>query len=650
MQKLVPRFLLLFALLISVLVFRPGLHGPFLFDDGANIVGNEHLRLQDFSKESLLEAAFSVPNGISGRPLSMLSFALNYYIDRDKIEPFPTAHSFKLTNLAIHLLNGLAVFILTRMLVGLYRERRQPGLPAAYPEWLALAVAAAWLLHPLNLTSVLYVVQRMASLAALFTFVGLALYFWGRGRLCRGQRHGILAIFASLLVFGPLAWMSKENGLLLPFFMLAAEVVLFRFETAQPMARKFLIGFFVAFAAMPAVLVAGYLLSHPDFIMSSYARRDFTLIERLMTESRVVWFYLRLIVLPSTALMGVYHDDIAISRHLFDPFWTFPAIVGILALPVLGWLLLRRQPLLAFGLAFFLIGHSLESTIYPLELVHEHRNYLPMFGILLAFFHLLLNPLHAVTTKLPRWILAGLLIPLFAVGTLSRASDWASPFSLWSQEVEHHPGSIRAHIELGNLYAGALALDPAVQAQNYQLARQNYEQTLVLDERNTHGLFGLIELSKLHGKPVEKAWLINLGNSLEHEVLPLSTNDNLIGLAMCGAQTTCPVSGAEIGQLIQATLRNPKVTGRAKALIYNAQAIYFFNVTRDYVAAAESIRHAIALDPSDINHQLWLASSLIAMKRPAEARQQIALLRQLDGKGMRKRDIEALESQLIAGR
>lgn len=647
MRQLIPRFMLLIALLAAILVYRPGLHGPFIFDDGLNIIANQHLRLDDLSLKSLAEAAFSTPNGLFRRPISMLSFAFNFHFNRDTVAPFPVAFSFKITNLVIHLLNGITIFVLTRLLVALYRERRQPNLPAAYPEWLALAVSAAWLLHPLNLTGVLYVVQRMASLAALFTFIGLIFYLWGRARLFRGQRGGIVAILSSLLAFTPLALLSKENGLLLPFFMLAAEVILYRFETAQPAARRFLIIFFTIFAVLPALVIIGYFALHPDWFLGGYIKRDFTLPERLMTEARVVWFYLRLIVLPNTALMGVYHDDIAISRQLFDPATTLPAILGILALPVGVWLLRRRQPLAAFGILFFLVGHSMESTIIPLELIHEHRNYLPMYGILLAFFHLLLEPFHAASARLPRRTVATLLIVLFAAGTFSRANAWSNSYNLWSTEVEHHPASTRANNELGDFYANALTLDPAAKAANYQRARYYYEQATALKTENINGLFGLILLSELHGKPVEKAWLNELTRRLEHEAISSNTNDRLMSLAICQTKETCPLNADEIGRLLHAPLRNSKVTGRDKALIYNALAFYFFNVAHDHTAALEATRRAIELDPQDIENRLWLVTILIAMHRPDEAREQIALLKKLDSRGMREKDIALLEKQLI---
>ncbi len=646
-----PYLLLLLALLMAALVYRPGLDGPFVFDDGLNIVNNQPLRLQEVSKESLGQAAFSSPNGVFGRPLSMLSFAANFYADKDQVTPFPSAYSFKLTNLAIHLLNGLAVFMLTCQLVALYRERRQADLPATYPQWLALAVSAAWLLHPLNVTGVLYVVQRMASLAALFSFAGLALYLWGRRRLCNGQRGGLAAILVSLFVFMPLAVLSKENGILVPLFMLALEIVLFRFETARPQSRKLLIAMFALIVVLPVVLVAGYFLLHPEWLLVGYGKRDFTLPQRLMTEARIVWFYLRLIVLPSTALMGLYHDDIAVSRSLLDPASTLPAIIGILALISAAWWLRRRQPLLAYGIVFFLIGHSLESTIYPLELVHEHRNYLPMFGILLAFFHLLLAPApaHAVTLRVPRRALACLLIALFAVGTLSRANQWSSAQSLWSEEVEHHPASLRAHLALGGFYANALALDPAARVAYGDAARQVYEQALAINKLSTEGLFGLIQLSQTHGLPLKNEWLSDLNYSLQHEAIPSNTNDRLIALAMCRRNDACPLNAAEVDLLMHAPLNNPRVAGRDRALIYNALTVYFFNVVHDYARSTASARSAVALDPMNMDNQLWLATCLIAMHQTEEAHQQIAVLKTLDIHKRRTNDIAQVEQQLTEG-
>ncbi|MCZ7654258.1 MAG: hypothetical protein M5R42_08160 [Rhodocyclaceae bacterium] len=121
-----------------------------------------------------------------------------------------------------------------------------------------------------------------------------------------------------------------------------------------------------------------------QWLWAGYALRDFSAVERMLTEGRVLWFYLGLILFPRLEALGLYHDDIAVSTGLIAPWTTLLALVGLFGLIWLAWRLRLRMPLTAFGLAWFLIGHGLESTFLPLEIAHEHRNYVPLFGILLA--------------------------------------------------------------------------------------------------------------------------------------------------------------------------------------------------------------------------------------------------------------------------
>ncbi|MBK8894755.1 MAG: hypothetical protein IPN64_12105 [Propionivibrio sp.] len=115
-------------------------------------------------------------------------------------------------------------------------------------------------------------------------------------------------------------------------------------------------------------------------ILGGYAWRDFSLGERLLTEARVLWFYLHMIVLPNLGEMGLHHDDFLISRGPLSP--------GPPCLPRPGYSCLRGERLRTaqqtadshFRHAFFFVGHAMESTIIPLELVLEHRNYLPMLA------------------------------------------------------------------------------------------------------------------------------------------------------------------------------------------------------------------------------------------------------------------------------
>ncbi|MBK8894756.1 MAG: hypothetical protein IPN64_12110 [Propionivibrio sp.] len=198
--------LLLCIIALAVACYLPGLTGHFIFDDGVNIRLNPLLRIDSLDFSTLWQAASSGGTRPLSRPISMASFALDFYFFG--MSPY----YFKATNLAIHLANGLLVFVLVKLLLGLHLRIRGAA-DNNTASWIGIAVAAIWLLHPFNLTGVLYVVQRMTSLAALFTLAGLALYMYGRKKLLDGNKSGFFAMGAALFVFTPLAALCKERTL-----------------------------------------------------------------------------------------------------------------------------------------------------------------------------------------------------------------------------------------------------------------------------------------------------------------------------------------------------------------------------------------------------------------------------------------------------
>jgi hypothetical protein len=623
MRRFLPFFCLIVALVVTFLVYQRGLSGPFLFDDGPNIVHNADLAIRELNPHTLKQAAYSGHSGPLLRPLSMMSFAVNYYATG--LDPY----YFKLTNLLIHLCNGVGLFILTWLLLDFYRKRFEPGLSVAHAQWISLAVAAAWLLHPFNLTSVLYVVQRMTSLSALFSIWGLVIFLWGRTRIYQGK-SGILLILASLLLFTPLAALSKENGALLPLLMLVAEVTLFRFQAEKTTARRFLIGFYVLSVAIPAAIALAFLAMHTDWLLAGYNNRDFTLTERIMTEARVVWFYIWQIVLPSTAQMGLYHDDIVISRGWFQPVSTALAMAGVIALLALSFLARKKAPLISFGVLFFLAGHVLESTILPLEIAHEHRNYLPMYGILLMLFFYLLYPLKYVNNLRLRQAVAVLLIGLFAFNTFARAGKWANQYDLFQAEVEHHPDSALANGEMGAVYSGIVTPDQLGMITNYIFARGYFETAAKLDRNDTKPLFGLIMLSASRDKTVEPGWLQELTHRLEAAPYAAVTSDKITALTECQLGGRCKLADTEFAGLLQAALRNPTLTGVNRAKVLYALSSYTINVKHDYPAALGIMQHMVQAAPQEVPYRFALINFLTALHRYDEARQQLAILKRMD--------------------
>jgi hypothetical protein len=304
----------------------------------------------------------------------------------------------------------------------------------------------------------------------------------------------------------------------------------------------------------------------------------------------------------------------------------------------------KNHPLIAFGLALFLVGHSLESTFIPLEIMHEHRNYLPSIGLLLVVFHVLLNPT-IVGALVWRRIATVALLMLFSTITRSRVADWSSAEKLWEAETAHHPASVRSQLALGNFYGSVLTLNPIVHEANYAKAMDAFERALQLDQKNTIALFGILKLGKTYERKVDFHYVDELKSGLSQGSIFPDTNDRLVDLALCVGKLHCPMTADQYESLLDAALSNPKLQGREKALIYSAQTFYLANVAHDYARALVSTRHSIALD-GDIEHQMWLANILIAMRDVQSAQKQIGVLRQLDTHRIREKDIAGLESQL----
>ena len=214
-----PLFIILatiFAGALALAIYWPGLHGSFFFDDGPSILLAEGVRLKTLSVESLMQALFSGHSGPSGRPVAQLSFALNHYFS--SFSPF----AFKATNLAIHgACAFLAFFLALRLLTGTGLEAKQRSCALISAGFLAIT----WLLHPILLTSVLLVVQRMTSLSALFLILALLLHITARGQ---GARKGTMKLIVAWGVLWPLSFFSKETGVLFPFFALAWELIVRR--------------------------------------------------------------------------------------------------------------------------------------------------------------------------------------------------------------------------------------------------------------------------------------------------------------------------------------------------------------------------------------------------------------------------------------
>jgi len=275
----------------------------------------------------------------------------------------------------------------------------------------------------------------------------------------------------------------------LPFFALLIEAMLFR--TCAPWTRwhdlaagrrKILVAVF----AVMGLLIALWAVNYASPV---YASRPFTMVERTLTETRVLWLYLSMIVAPGLDRLGLNHDDIAISTSLVHPWTTLPAVVGISALFGTGLFFRKRQPLVSLGLLWFFLGHALESTIFGLEIAHEHRNYLPSLGIILVCVHYI-QTLTARAGRWQPWLIVPAAALLFGGVTALRSSQWSSLHDLATYEVSHHPNSPRAQSYLGQ---------SSLQLRQYDQAAAAYRRAAELDPSEPAYLMILIQLPSSTG-------------------------------------------------------------------------------------------------------------------------------------------------------
>ena len=455
------------ALALVALAYLPGLRGPFVFDDFPNILNNPAMALTELTPQTLRTAALSNRSGPLGRPVAALSFGLDHYRAGGF---YPLA--FKLTNLAIHLLNVLLVYAIAVRLA----RRLGAGEGAVA---VGVFCALLWGLHPLQLTSVLYVVQRMTSLAGTFTLAAVLCWMeararWGGGEAAPASVPARRATVPWLLACGgffALGVLTKENAILLPLYLAVIEWCLWRPAAVDDPGRRMANRFFALTLLAPLLLGLALLAVKPGLLLDGYASRPFTLGERLLTEARVLWFYVGLIALPTPARLGLYHDDIAISTWLLDPWTTLPALDGWALALGAAFLLRRRAAAFTFGVLWFLAGHALESTVVPLEIAHEHRNYLPSLGLIFAAVY----GVAALARRMGNQrVYAALgLAGATALGfcTFGQAAAWASDEAIIEALHRHHPRSPSAQQMMGELMFKRYG-QPARAAEHYQRAAQ----------------------------------------------------------------------------------------------------------------------------------------------------------------------------------
>lgn len=540
-------------LLACALAYGPGLSGPLFFDDIPNLIHNEGVQIAGHTSEDWRTAALSSTAGRFYRPVAMLSFALNYAL-ADGFTP----ETLKATNLAIHGIIALLIFQLSFALLGAPALSHVRGIDR-HRHSIAFFAAGVWLLHPLHVSTVLFAIQRMAQLSVLFTMLGLWVFTRYRLRWVQsGASSGeLLAATLWIGILTTLAILSKENGALLPALILVLEISLFQgiwHGRRQKRIEIFAIGLLL----LPLLVVFVLLLISPEMINGRYVTREFTLNERVLTQGRLLWHYISWLLIPNIAEFGFFHDDISLSRSLFAPLTTLAAFIAWATLLIVTAVFRRSQPALLFGLLFYLVAHAMESSWIPLEMVFEHRNYLPSIGVFIALAIAVIPLFDRLDTRKSLVCLA--LIFVCLTGLLAiRSNAWRNEESLARFNVVNHPLSPRA-----NFYYGQVLFQQLERSETGQLSSDEVKALVVtsreyflrmykLAPRDFAALVMLYQLDNIYFPTLarDNDWLAVLEELSKSRRLQRSDTTALHALVSFSSAEVVALDRVRIDQLLQ---------------------------------------------------------------------------------------------------
>jgi tetratricopeptide (TPR) repeat protein len=556
-------------LLGTAWLYWSGLHSIFMLDDEVNLEPLANITDTDILT-GIAQVVTEGTAGQMGRPLSLLTFALQFH-------SWPlNVWDFKYVNLMIHLLNGCLVFWFI-LLLG-----RVLALSTARSLLLALLTATVWLLHPLQVSTVLYVVQRMTQLATLFTLVGLIAYLQGRQYLSQSQLlKGFVWVSLGIGLGGTLATLSKENGVLLVLYVLVLETTLLRSLPKPPYWRPW----FALFIYAPLALLCLYFASQFGNFLQAYEIRDFTMGERLLTEARVLSDYVTKILLLQPQSFNLFSDDYTVSHNLWTPLTTLPAVVMVILLFLAALWQRRTLPILSFAILWFLAGHLLESSFIGLVLYFEHRNYLPMLGIVFAVLYgAILLFEHMPTAYLRKAAIAFSLLwlLLFPLITWLQTTLWADPVRQAIFWADKKPFS---------RFAQSHAASLLVKLEQYATATQYYQRMTQAFPEDTGPYILWLSLScKAHITLPDKSHLLH---QLQTGNLDTATITGLDFILIEKAKGRCDLESNTLEELFDTLIHNPHTTTYLTHL-YRLYAI-FQAQEQHYIQAVQSAEQSLTL-------------------------------------------------------
>jgi len=454
--------------LLILITYSNSFDASWHFDDENNILNNKPLHLTELNLPNIQKTFFANWNGNDKlyRPVACLSFALNYYFGGTEV------HGYHLINLMIHFLSSIFLFLFV------YHTLNLPILEAKYgPKsyFIALLSTALWAINPVQTQAVTYIVQRMTSMAGLFCI--MAMYFYLKGRTTSAPKLLNSTHYFLCGVCGILALGSKENALMLPVVILIYDLFIVQGVTKKNLKKySFFLLIAVIICVTLALIIAGPSILNPESLISGYQNRGFTLWERLLTEPRVILFYISLLLHPMPDRLCLEHG-ITLSTGLTTPISTILSIVAVLLIICAAAAGSRRWPLISFCIIFFFLNHLIEASVFPLELIFEHRNYLPSMLFFVPLSILLSNGIQYFSKKRGLQAIFVLFVILILTGwghsTYARNKVWTNDGILSFDCIEKYPDLARPHHNLARFYSRKGLYEAAINEYRISLSREN---------------------------------------------------------------------------------------------------------------------------------------------------------------------------------
>lgn len=459
---------LLFIIFLGLLVYSNTLHVPFVFDDIPNITGNLLIQNPSLFADPLRYCS-QVPPGTEAavacgtyksRFVGYLTFAVNHRLHGLDVV------GYHLTNIGIHIINGLLVYFLVLLT---FRTPRLHGQGDTFGPSVALFTALLFVCHPIQTQAVTYIVQRFASLATLFYLLSLVMYIKSRltqeqGKVeakVKGDAKKYFAFAWYLLSFlsAVCAMKTKEMAFTLPLVISLYEFMFFEGKVLRRIL--FLMPLLLTMLIIPLSLVG---IDRPlgevigDVSEATRVQTEMSRWDYLFTQFRVIVTYIRLIFVP----VGQNLDyDYPVYYSFFDPgvFFSFLFLLSIFGLGV--YCLYRSRithhalRITAFGIFWFFITLSVESSIIPIQdVIFEHRLYLPSVGAFLAITAAVFLAGEKLKTRgQAAWkaipVALSLILVVLAGAAYARNRVWQDDVTLWSDVVAKSPNNARAYNNLG---------------------------------------------------------------------------------------------------------------------------------------------------------------------------------------------------------